>query len=136
MLKLNKEIEITRNIKLNPQSEKFIHQDYFKGYEGYKYKLVDELWDNIKGNCIIHMYPEEDTIGSDDELYGYESCLFFRTIIYNVEKMECYNFGLHDAVTLDIKAKVQNFKDMSTMITIYGGCKIGSGTDFTVHGLI
>ena len=132
MLKLNEMITVNREVEITNSSKKYIHCDFFKGYEDFidKTKQVYELWKEITGTdtCIIYMYPAKDDISS--------ACLLFRTIIHNVSKSEYIDYGLYESILLDIKGvKVQTFKDLSTVITIYNGCKIGneSNGELMVH---
>ena len=108
--------------------------DYLK--EVFKeYKEVDKPLYEIKGRCIIHIYPKKDTYEEDGELYGYCDALLCEMHIYDCNNELVYKTQNHDSVYLDVPSGTRIFKDLSTMLIIDGGITISYGTGLSIYRL-
>lgn len=66
---------------LHPLSQKTIDETFAL----YKYG-GEKIPDVLNGKTIIHIYPGEDTRDGNGELSGYYQCLFFRMVVFNINK--------------------------------------------------
>lgn len=99
------------------------------------YKEVKKPIEEIKGRCIIHIYPKKDTYEEDGELYGYYDALLCEMHIYDCNNEIVYKTKYHDSIYLDVPIGTRIFKDLSTMLVIDGGIILSYGTGLSVYRL-
>jgi hypothetical protein len=96
------------------------------------YAETNEFPYTIEGRCIIHLYPESDTI-TDDGLEGYQDAMNCKLAIFDCERrVVYYSKRMHDSVFLLVPSSVKVFKDLSTMIIIDGGVNLSRGQGIIV----
>lgn len=110
--------------------------EFYIGNVPYKYKKVDKLWSGKIKECIIHMYPKEDTLNGNGELCGYCDSLFFDMVIYNEDTMEYYVLNNRDALNINVKTETRIFKDLSTMIICREPAMFNVHQDVTISKFI
>lgn len=116
-------------VQIEKESVEYL-QEVFKDY-----KEVNKRLDEIKGRCIIHIYPKQDTYEEDGALYGFCDALLCEMHIYDCEKQLVYKTNNHDSVYLDVPCGTRIFKDLSTMLIIDSGITISYGTGLSVYRL-
>lgn len=93
--------------------------EYLNVKEQCKYTQVHKEIKNVKGRCIIHLYPKADTFCSDDseELEGYCDALLFQAQVFDVDNRVCYKSDtLYDNINIkDINVESRIYKDLSSM---------------------
>lgn len=99
------------------------------------YKEVNKPIEEIKGRCIIHIYPVEDTYNSKGELRGYCDAILCDMHVYDCKNEIVYKTNNHDSVSINAPCQTRIFKDLSTMLIIDGGVQLMYCTTLSVHEL-
>lgn len=121
---MNAKIEIP----LHNKSEQYLREILAE------YKETKELPSIIKGRCIIHMYPYEDTYEDDGCLVGYIDAIHCELHIYDIENKTVYKTKMHDEIRVDVPCRVRIFKDLSTMLIFDTPVSFNNWHSFEVLG--
>lgn len=99
------------------------------------YKEVNKPIEEIKGRCIIHIYPKRDTYEENGELSGFCDALLCEMHVYDCKNKLVYKTQNHDSVYLGVPSETRIFKDLSTMLVIDGGVQLLYCTGLSVYRL-
>jgi len=113
-------------IQTSQISEQYIKDTFSQYTEVYQMPKL------IKGRCIFHMYPYQDTTNEDGSLVGYNDAMLFNLHIYDIENMNVWKTSNKDSLDIDVPCKIRIFKDLSTMVVIDGGVELHSFQAFEV----
>lgn len=110
---------------MNKKSEQVIKETLALYTDGGKCPSV------LRGNTIIHLYPQEDTYDDEGNLNGYYQNLFFNLVVFNDYKgvLKSYQIGKRDAVFTD-GCNINNlsvFKDGAFCVKLIGTHKFLDG---------
>lgn len=135
MIKFSKE-SVKQEIKLNTYKHEFHHdaEGYFCGFNDRMYIRNQNMDLTLPiSECIVHLYPTEDSVSETGELYGYADSLIHDVVIYNVLTSEYRVLPNKDNLYVGVPAHVRVFKDTSTMFCVEGAVVVNNiGTVVTV----
>lgn len=121
---------------MNVKIELPIHNEsieYLNLLELDKYKELNKLPQNIKGRCVIHIYPYEDTNDGSDCGKGFIDAFNCELHIYDEDNKSVFKTKGHDEINVRVPCKVRIFKDLSTMLIIDTPVKFFNGQLFEVY---
>lgn len=73
----------------------------------------------VKGICIVHMQPLQDTVSDNWNIYGFIDSYNCEIKIFDYKKKLFYvSQTLHDEIDIQVPCKLRVFKDLSTMLII------------------
>jgi len=101
-----------------------------------QYEEVTEPIKEIESRCVLHLYPNHDTmIDEIDEITGYIDALFCELHVYDVQNRKVYKHKYCDGVITNgvLNQSTRIFKDLSTMIIIEEPVKISYYTAVEVE---
>lgn len=104
-------------VKLRPESREYIKRTF----EQYK-PGTGLVPTRFAGKIVIHVYPTADTLDARGKLCGYADALFFRFVVYDVDRRVFWEVRKRDSIRLHglPQAELKVFKDGSYMVTIPG----------------